>query len=228
MSAHQSVPSSQMSKSAARLREWKLATAAPLAVLIFGMLLVVDVPFERFVTSLELPPVFHDLFRAAEVFGNGFGVLAILLAVAALDTLGRGKIFRLAAGSLGAGLAANILKITVSRARPHALDLAAVDVAETFGGWLPLISAGPGGQSFPSAHTATAVGLAAGLAATYPRGRWLFAGLAVGVALQRMFLGWHFPSDVFVGALLGIATAWLVTPDRLAKETPQHSLRRAA
>ena len=228
MSAHHSVPSTQLSNPLARARGWNLAITAPLAVAIFGILLLVDVPLQRFVSSLDLPPVFHDLFRAAEVFGNGFGVLLLLLAVATLDPLGRGKVVRLAACSLGAGLVANVLKLTVSRARPHALDLAAVDVAETFSGWLPFLSAGPGGQSFPSAHTATAVGLAAGLAAAYPRGRWLFAGLAAGVGLQRIFMGWHFPSDVFVGALLGIAAAWTFVPGGLARLSQQYSFRPGA
>ncbi|MBC8115904.1 MAG: phosphatase PAP2 family protein, partial [Candidatus Saccharimonas sp.] len=52
----------------------------------------------------------------------------------------------------------------------------------------------------------TAVGLAVVLAAWYPRGRWLFATLAVLVGMNRMQCLAHFPSDVFSGAALG----WIV------------------
>jgi undecaprenyl-diphosphatase len=62
-------------------------------------------------------------------------------------------------------------------------------------------------QAFPSAHTATAFGLAIGLTWLYPRGRWLFATFAVLVACQRIQSGAHFLSDTFFGAALGCVVA---------------------
>ena len=62
-------------------------------------------------------------------------------------------------------------------------------------------------QSFPSGHTATAVGLAIALCWLYPQGCRLFAGLAVLVALQRIHSGAHFLSDTLVSAGLAVALA---------------------
>ena len=62
-------------------------------------------------------------------------------------------------------------------------------------------------QSFPSAHTATAAGLAMGLAWLFPRGRWMFSALAALVACQRVVVGAHFPSDTMVGAAVGCVVA---------------------
>ena len=80
-------------------------------------------------------------------------------------------------------------------------------VAESFGRWFPLLGEGSAGQSFPSAHTATAVGLAIALSWLYPRGRWMFATLALLVACQRIESGYHFASDTIFGAAVGLFIA---------------------
>ena len=58
-------------------------------------------------------------------------------------------------------------------------------------------------RAFPSAHAASAVGLAVALSRFYPQGRPLFVGLAVLACLQRMTSGAHFLSDVLAGAAIG-------------------------
>ena len=70
-----------------------------------------------------------------------------------------------------------------------------------------MLSDQSGLQSFPSAHTATAAGLAAALIWLYPQGRLLFTLLAVLVGCQRIVSGAHFPSDVLVGAAAGCLVA---------------------
>lgn len=68
--------------------------------------------------------------------------------------------------------------------------------------------------SFPSGHTASSFAAATALAAFYPRASALAYVLAAGVGVSRVHLGHHYPSDVGVGALIGIGTgtfvAWLV------------------
>ncbi len=62
--------------------------------------------------------------------------------------------------------------------------------------------------SFPSGHTLHAVGFSLVALSYYPQLTWLvlpFAGL---VALSRVVLGLHYPSDVLAGALLGALLAW--------------------
>lgn len=64
--------------------------------------------------------------------------------------------------------------------------------------------------SFPSGHTLHAVSFAILLGSYYPALHWVlwpFAGL---VALSRVVLGLHYPSDVLVGVVIGAASARLV------------------
>jgi membrane-associated phospholipid phosphatase len=151
-----------------------------------------------------------DFIGVFEVFGNGVGVGVLLFAIFILDPARRWAMPRLLACAYGAGLAANGLKMLLSRSRPNDFNFLG-DVWTTFGVWLPGVSAGSVGQSFPSAHTATAIGFAAGLAWSYPHGRWMFFVFAVLAGCQRIQSGAHFPSDVLAGAAVGslIALAFL-------------------
>jgi membrane-associated phospholipid phosphatase len=148
----------------------------------------------------------RDILTVLENFGYGPGIAVILIAIFVLDPAKRWALPRLIACALGSGLAANGLKLLLSRARPHSFNFLG-DVWATFGAWLPGASAGSIGQSFPSAHTAAAVGFAAGLVWLYPRGRWLFPIFAVLVGCQRIQSGAHFLSDVLAGAALGSIVA---------------------
>jgi undecaprenyl-diphosphatase len=71
----------------------------------------------------------------------------------------------------------------------------------------------PPDHSFPSGHAASSFAAATALAYFYPRAAPLGYSLASGVALSRVHLGVHFPSDTAVGGAIGIAigtlSAWL-------------------
>lgn len=167
-----------------------------------------DLQIQSAATAQRPPGVVRDYFNASEAFGNGFGVVMILGAVLVLDQTKRIHAGRLFAASLGAGLAADVVKLLIARSRPKATDVESLLASgasawETFQGFAPFGMLGNGVQSFPSAHTATAVGLAVALATAYPLGQRLFYCFAAGVALQRVCVGAHFPSDVFAGAALG-------------------------
>jgi undecaprenyl-diphosphatase len=137
---------------------------------------------------------------AATVVGEGWSALALV----PLLVWSRTRRF---ATLLALGVAAQAtlvwaLKAAFGRVRPWiALDLAA-----------PL--GAPHDPSFPSGHAAGSFCVAAFLALALPvawssaRGRarvvvWLVVALAVLIALSRVYLGAHFPSDVVAGALLG-------------------------
>jgi undecaprenyl-diphosphatase len=64
--------------------------------------------------------------------------------------------------------------------------------------------------SFPSGHTLHAVGFTVVVGAHYPVLLWLFFPLTVLIALSRVVLGLHYPSDVLAGALIGWSVAMLV------------------
>ena len=71
----------------------------------------------------------------------------------------------------------------------------------------------PADHSFPSGHTASSFAAATALAFYYPRAAPLAYTLATGVAVSRVHLGVHFPSDTAVGGVIGIGigtfSAWL-------------------
>jgi len=63
--------------------------------------------------------------------------------------------------------------------------------------------------SFPSGHTMNAVNFAVLFSVFYPPLFWLVVPFALLVALSRVVLGMHYPTDVLVGAALGLLISWL-------------------
>jgi len=207
-------------------RAWKLAAVLVLAGC---AALAVDLPVAELcwkepgseTSGFRLPGDVRKAIHLTEVFGQGFGAGLILLTVYVLDRAGRWKLPRMIACVYGAGLAANGLKLLVVRLRPHAFlaahrDLSASTVMDTFDfhRLLPLIGAGSGGRSFPSAHSATAAGLAVALAWRYPQGRWLFGTFALFVACQRIVASAHYVSDTLWGLAVGVMVASAIVHTR--------------
>ncbi len=64
--------------------------------------------------------------------------------------------------------------------------------------------------SFPSAHSITAFALAFAVSAIWPRARAAMTVYAVLIALSRLVLLAHHPSDVVAGALIGVIGAMFV------------------
>lgn len=149
------------------------------------------------------------LWTLCELFGDAQGVVLIVLVIFLFSRATRPYLPRVVACAFGGGLAADVVKLLVVRVRPRAFDLQG-GVLQSFHGfrlWVPLHHGSglwdSGLQSFPSAHTATAVGLAVGLAWLWPRGRNGFLALAMLVACQRVVVSAHFLSDTLIGAAVG-------------------------
>lgn len=98
-----------------------------------------------------------------------------------------------------ASLTDNVLKSAIGRARPPVADPRVH----------PLIAL-PHDSSMPSGHAMMAFAGAVLLAALLPRLRLALLALAAGVAISRVYLGVHYPSDVIAGGLLGAAIGALV------------------
>jgi membrane-associated phospholipid phosphatase len=193
-------------------RGWRRHLVITLGFLALGAaLLPLDVAFSRwfFVDLMYELKFLRMVLENTVGFGHGVGVVVIAWAVFALDGRQRKAGLSVLTSSLLAGSAANVLKLLVGRTRPRHFDFHSDHVADTFVGWLPLLSHGTGHQSLPSAHTATATALAIILTAAYPRGRWVFGTLAAFVALHRLHGGAHFLSDVCAGAAVGWAVGQL-------------------
>lgn len=94
---------------------------------------------------------------------------------------------------------ASIVKYSVSRMRPF-------DKVEN----LNINKIGIDAYSFPSGHTTAAFALAIMISHFIPALSTLVIFLASAVGFSRMYLGVHYPSDVFVGVALGSFTSILV------------------
>ena len=97
-----------------------------------------------------------------------------------------------AAAALSTYVAQRLLKPIFRRNRPWFTR----EAAQVVGGKTP-------DHSFPSGHTAASFAAATALGMAYPSARPLLYLTATAVALSRIHLGHHFPSDVIAGGLLG-------------------------
>lgn len=91
-----------------------------------------------------------------------------------------------------------VLKHLLSRPRPWLV----------LEGLIPLV-AEPDPNSFPSGHSSAAIAAAAAWWHYLPRPwRLAAAGAAVLMALSRLYVGVHFPTDVLCGILVGLLCGW--------------------
>jgi undecaprenyl-diphosphatase len=75
---------------------------------------------------------------------------------------------------------------------------------------LPVVDAKPITSSFPSGHAAMAVAGAMAGSRMLPGTGWILWPVGVIVAVSRVYVGVHWPTDVIAGAAVGLAGAWLV------------------
>ncbi len=64
--------------------------------------------------------------------------------------------------------------------------------------------------SFPSSHAVNNFAIATFFSILYKQYRWILFTIAFLVAFSRPYIGVHYPSDIFVGALLGIGVGYLI------------------
>jgi membrane-associated phospholipid phosphatase len=108
---------------------------------------------------------------------------------------------------LGVGLpslVATLLKRLIGRGRPEAWTTEAPLSFQPFN-WSAWDY-----QSFPSGHATTAFSLAAVVAFLWPKAFWPAMAFAAAVALSRIVVGAHYPTDITAGAVLGLLGAYAV------------------
>jgi len=108
----------------------------------------------------------------------------------------RNGLILLAALLAGVLLGEGILKHLVMRPRPFTL------LPE-----LNLLIPPPGTWSFPSGHTTSSAAAAVVLGRVYPRWKWPVALVAGLIALSRLYLTVHYPTDILAGGVLGFLCA---------------------
>jgi undecaprenyl-diphosphatase len=180
---------------------------------VFVVLLVLDGWLADLWRSLDTE-AFEQFVRVYVTdLGKGHYQAAVLLVLLAGASLLRrhalsGLCLRALAAVALAGVAANVLKLAFLRVRPS------YGWADPHAWWGALAQGQSG--SFPSADTATAFALAAIVGATVPRAGWMLYVVAATIGFGRFAIHCHWPSDVYIGALVGVVTGqWVLRRLRL-------------
>lgn len=137
-----------------------------------------------------------DLFfpKYTQLAGVGFLCVLVFTLYMMADSV-KQKAFVIELGFLQvltAGIV-HIMKFLAKRVRPYDL----LEGLNTFDIFLP-------DYSFPSGHTAAACSIATVISYYYPGFVGIFIIYATLIGISRMYLAVHFPTDVLVGAFVGI------------------------
>jgi membrane-associated phospholipid phosphatase len=156
-----------------------------------------DLKMLRWMRTYGHTPAVEDAAVALGKAGNNGLVWVVLgLALAIIDN-GRWEQWLICALLGPLAIALNyVVKLVVKRPRP---------VLEG----LPPLGGAPSSLSFPSAHATSSFAVATAMVRVDPA---MSAALLVALALSlgRPYLGMHSPSDVLVGALIGVALGLIV------------------
>ncbi len=190
-------------------------------LLVTGACLVLGIFVDRVVirAAAEIGETYRRAFEVVTTLGDATGWLILLLAGIAVciilkrrsahpETRERWiahahRLWFVVLTILVSGALHHLLKIVIGRYRPRYL------FSEELYGLSPF-SFEIARNSFPSGHTQTIVAICCALYLAYPRHAALYVALAGTVALSRVALLAHYPSDVLGGAYLSICTAILL------------------
>jgi len=187
------------------------AVAAGLAVsgtivhsLLRGQPIGFDLPVRAAIHGYAFPALTAAM-RLVTLLGSEYFLLP-LAAILVWRWVKRGErqaAYRLVAGSLGAEAVAQLLKALIRRPRP-----------EVFFGLVPAET-----YSFPSGHAfvpAVFFWIVADALAVRARWRAAVAAMAAVLGFSRVYLGYHYPSDVVAGWALAVVwlSLWTTIADR--------------
>jgi undecaprenyl-diphosphatase len=136
------------------------------------------------------PEHVRDVRHFSRLGEHGAVWLALGAAGLAVDGANRSRWARATAAVAVAYVCSTAIKLVVGRRRPAVEDL-------------PHLMATPTGLSFPSSHASSSFAAArayGGLLPSVP-----LYGTALAMALSRVYLGVHYPSDIAAGAGVGTA-----------------------
>ncbi|HLR10040.1 MAG TPA: phosphatase PAP2 family protein [Sporosarcina sp.] len=152
----------------------------------------------------------NDLLDQLVIYFSKYGVIAFCLVFVWLWFTKRGDqfnnrqlvLFALTIAIFTIGIN-KILELSFFRERPfvaHDVNLLSDKTADD--------------PSFPSNHAGGSFALAFAMFWRYRKPGTIFIGFAILMALSRLFLGVHYPTDVFVGMLIALIVAAIVTSQK--------------
>lgn len=145
------------------------------------------------------------LYHVTYLAGPGFLTAASILGLIFTRGETRLMVTEGVIGLLFSGAIVQVLKRIFSRSRPYWI----LKELNTFG--IDLTD-----YSFPSGHTTAAFSLGTALALNYPDYAGYFILVAFIIAISRIYLAVHYPTDVVAGMLIGIGSAlfihWKIFP----------------
>jgi undecaprenyl-diphosphatase len=156
-----------------------------------------DVSILRALYAGTWPPAWLTVTIAVSFLGSGWMMLGLAPGLAMRRS--RARAIAAIATLTSTSAAVSLLKMLTSRVRP----CNAMEWCHT----LPIDV--PVDHSFPSGHAAGSFAFAVFVSLIERRAAWFVFPLALLIALSRIALGVHYPTDVLGGAILGAAIGWL-------------------
>jgi len=189
------------------------------ACVLAAALIPFDGPIGSRAAALK-PRLGGDLRRELELLQQYGDLATLILAgviIALLDRANRRYLWDLAVAAAFTSMVVVALKMLIGRPRPEFADPlyfigplgsypidAKVGIRHAWEFWAGISSKL---WSMPSSHTAAAVVLSVFLTSLYPRIKPFAIAMPVVVGLCRVLFTAHYPSDVVVGAMVGLAAA---------------------
>ncbi len=152
-------------------------------------------------------PFLNDMMSWLSYLGQGWFQALFCLLIIGIGLIIRKDEKTMIAGKRGilavaaAGISAQVIKHIIGRPRPKIMEEFGFSLSPSFI---------PGYDSFPSGHATSSFAFAYTLSAYFPWMRYPLYGYAVLVSISRIYVGAHFPSDVFAGIILGTLVGRMV------------------
>lgn len=157
--------------------------------------------FINMTLSNQVTDFIMPIITADNLLRIGYLSVLILILIKGSKNLRWAALFSLLVILLTDQIAAGLLKPLIERARPcHIFMIDEINL---------LVNCG-GGKSMPSAHASNAFGQAMFFILINKRLKYYLLIFAFLVSISRVFVGVHFPADVFVGAAIGALFGWAI------------------
>lgn len=158
------------------------------------------------VTVLNSWTVHHRIVQVLSIFFAAYS--QYVLGAVALYLIARSKkdriknIFIVGIATVAAGIARLVIKNIIVHVYPYPRPFVALPAIHAF-----IVSVGEDYQSFPSGHALFFFAFAAIIGHYDKKWGWFFYSVAILMGIARVCVGVHYPSDIIVGAVIGILTA---------------------